>query len=46
MAAAISQSGAGRTLGTKEQYQAFGQTYATALGCNLTDVHTSISLCN
>jgi carboxylesterase type B len=43
ISAAISESGAGRALTTKEQYQTFGQTYANALGCNVTDVRTALS---
>jgi carboxylesterase type B len=39
----VSESGAGRTLATKEQYQKFGQTYASALGCNIKDVRTAVS---
>lgn len=38
MSAAISESGAGRILASKEQYQIFGQAYASSLGCNVTDV--------
>jgi hypothetical protein len=35
---AVSETGAGRPLATKEQYWTFGQMYANALDGNLTDV--------
>jgi hypothetical protein len=34
VSAAVSESVAGRSLATKEQYQVFGQMYADAIGCN------------
>jgi hypothetical protein len=43
ISAASFESGAGRTLGTRDQYQSFGQSYASALGSNVTDVRTTFS---